>query len=260
MLGKKIRHIIILVGTFYISQSIKAQFTPPGLGEIHTGEWFAVGFKQNLDDSHQVTNSTYMGMGRSSRPDDYNPGERASIYVVNEEISNHFAKHWKYSGALSYRWQDRYSEIPPYAKDSPDARQEIRTYGKLSYQIGSHTLEFSSTYRPELRFFFDPYFKRFEETMQFRSRFKEKLSWSLDHALRKKLLLSTELLFATEKQEHWDKWRYKESRFCLYFSYTNPSNKMVFDVGYMNELLGKTFRKDIHYIAFDVILKNPFTI
>lgn len=234
-----------------------AQITPPGLGETNAAAWIAIGVKQQMNTSNSLISTTYAGIGRVSTPNNYNLMEKASIYVINEEISHQFLPHWKYSLAASYRWQDKYESFAPYSHATPYARQEIRLYGRYSYLSNTGNLSFSTTIRPELRFFYNPDFSAYSKNEQFRSRFREKMTWNLNSLKHQKLIATVEFLFAVNKDEKWEKFSYNDTRFCIFYS-INPTENLTFDMGYMNDLIGKDFSKDVHYLSVDLILKNPF--
>jgi len=241
-----------------IHSSCLAQFTPPGMGKVNTAEWFAIGMKQKLNTKKTVNSVTFFGLGRTSTPDDFAPWDRAAIYVLNQEIKHRFAKHWEYAGALSYRWQNRYKAEKPYKLDAPYARQELRTYGKITYLTDLGRWAIAATYRPELRFFYNPDFSPYAEAVQLRSRLKGKVSFALNKAKTQKLMASVEHLISSTKTQNWDAWHYKESRFCLYYSIAFPKQKLVLDIGYMNDLLGNPINHDGHYFAVDIVINNPF--
>ncbi|NIJ44192.1 hypothetical protein FHR24_000631 [Wenyingzhuangia heitensis] len=244
---------------FCLNLTCFSQITPPGLGkDVNTVSWFALGLKQNLNKSKTASSTTYIGHSSSSTIDDTNPFNKSALYVVNQEISHHFKEHWKYSGALSYRWQNFYHLTAPYDRDKSLSRQEIRTYARFSYLTKIRQLDFSLTYRPEFRWFYNSDFTPYHESFQFRSRIAGKLSKSL--SARQKIIFTTELLFATSKTEKWSSLEYHESRFSLYYSMLFPKQKTTFNIGYMNNLLGTQFSKDTHYLAIDITLNNLFHI
>lgn len=247
----------LFLGILFYSNSF-AQITPPGLGKVNTASWFALGVKQNLNQKETTTSTTFIGVGRISDPDDYNLIKKPSIYVVNEEVTHRFKENWKYSFALSYRWQNEYKKTEPYHLDTPDVRKEIRYYNRFTYLKKFKNIDFSLTYRPELRFFFDPNFDSAAEKMQFRSRISGKTAFNINELKTQKIITSVELLFATSKTENWSPFEYKETRFSLYYSLGIPKQKITLNVGYMNNLIGKSKLKDAHYLAFDVVIKNPF--
>lgn len=235
-----------------------AQFSPPGLGETNAAAWFAVGIKEKLSSKKNIESETFIGIGTITNPDNYNLFQNPSIYVLNEEIKHHFKPHWKYSIAASYRWQNKYKATPSFELDAPNTRQEIRFYGRFAYINTFHKIKYSLSYRPEIRFFYNPNFKSPMEIKEFRSRLRGKIDLNLNASKTKKIITSAELLFATSKTTQWSPLKYKESRFCLYYSVTIPKQKITFNVGYMNNVLGEKFNKCVHYLAIDVVFKNPF--
>ena len=249
--------MITLLGIF-ISSNCLAQFSLPGLGKANTASWFAIGLEQNLDKNEMISSATYFGLGRVSDPDDYNLVKKQSIYVVNEEVSHRFHKNWKYAVALSYRWQNRYMDTPPYELDTPDARQELRIYGRFSYLNSLGKFDYSFSYRPEIRFFYNPDFSTATKNTQFRSRFRGKASFNLNPLKTQKIITTAELLFSTTKTDNWSKFEYQETRLCLYYSVAFPKQKITLNLGYMNNLLGKSSITDVHYLALDIAIKNPF--
>lgn len=249
----------LLLTSFCLSPHFTfSQFSPPGLGRINTAGWFAVGAKQDLSTEKKITSTTYLGIGRTSNPSNYNPFERSTIYVINEEVANQFSKRWKYSGALSYRWQNRYKSTVPFELDTPSGRQELRIYGRLSYLTTLGIVHFSFTYRPEMRLFYNPDFTHFEESEEFRSRLSSKASLNINSSKTQKIITSIELLFAADKTEYWGTWSYRESRFCFYYSLTLPKQNVTLNMGYMNDLIGRQDAKDAHYLAMDILVTNLF--
>ncbi|MEJ4088142.1 DUF2490 domain-containing protein [Galbibacter orientalis] len=228
------------------------------MGKVNTASWFATGIKQSLNKKETITSATYFGSGRISNPDNYNFFNKQSIYVLNEEISHRFKKNWKYALAISYRWQNKFKTTHPYELDTPKARQELRLYGRFYYLNSYKILDYSFSYRPEIRFFYNPDFKSATKNTQFRSRIRAKGSFNLNALKTRRIIISSEFLFSTTKTINWSKFEYQESRFCLYYSLIFPSEKIRLNFGYMNQLVGKKTITDAHYLAFDIILKNPF--
>lgn len=248
---------LFFIGIIYYSTCL-AQISPPGLGEVNIAQWSAIGLKEKLNQKKTITSTTFFGLARISNPDNYNPFEKSSIYVVNQEVAHRFKKHWKYAGALSYRWQNRYLFNNSYQLDFPNARQEIRIYSRISYLAKFPKIDFSLTYRPEFRFFYNSDFTPYLETNQFRSRFRGKMVLQLNSIETQKIIVSTEILFSTSKAPNWNRFEYKESRFCLYYSIAPSNRKIILNIGYMNNLLEKHFVKDAHYLAIDIMFNNPF--
>lgn len=249
----------ILLGTI-INVNCLAQFSPPGLGEANTASWFAIGMKQLLNEKETTTSATHLGLGRISNPDAYNPFEKSSIYVVNEEVTHQFRKNWKYSAALSYRWQNKYKDTQPYDLDTPNARQELRIYSRFSYLNSFNKMDYSFSYRPELRFFYNPDFSSATKNTQFRSRFRAKAAFNLNALETHKISTTAEALFSTTRTNSWSSFEYQEIRFCLYYSMKFPKQKLTFNLGYMNDLIGKHSITDVHYLAFDFMINHPFSI
>lgn len=251
--------VFIVLNAF--AGSCYAQFTPPGLGRVNSAMWFAAGVKQDLNAKKTVTSTTYLGLGTTSNPSNFNPFDHKAIYVINEEISHRFANHWQYSGAVSYRWQNMFSPTKPYEEADPSGRQEFRIYTRFSYLTSINKLDLTFTYRPELRFFYNPDFTAYKNKEQFRSRFSGKLNYNISPEHSKKIIFTTELLFATNKEVHWDTWKYNEARFSLYYSFALPSDDVILSFGYMNDLIGigKRYEIDANYLAIDIAFKNLFS-
>ncbi|MBC7451567.1 MAG: hypothetical protein H7259_08780, partial [Cytophagales bacterium] len=60
-----------------------------------------------------------------------------------------------------------------------------------------------------------------------------------------KLIASYEALFETEKQNNgssscWTTYGYAESRVCLYYSISPKESSFIYNIGYMNDLLGRS--------------------
>src|SRR6478609_6797214 len=121
--------LVTLVIVFILwNTSLIAQISPPGLGVAHTAQWVALAVRQKLDSANTKQLVSYVGLGRISNPDDYNPVEKSAIFVLNQEFYNQFREHWQYSLALSYRNQREYESVPPYEEGVPSAKQEFRIY------------------------------------------------------------------------------------------------------------------------------------
>lgn len=62
---------------------IKAQISPPGLGDAHTASWAAFGVKHQLDSSGKKQALSYVATGSKSSPDNNNLFSRQAIIVRN---------------------------------------------------------------------------------------------------------------------------------------------------------------------------------
>ncbi|MXN92072.1 DUF2490 domain-containing protein [Flavobacterium sp. Sd200] len=248
--------LTLLFSNFYAS----AQISPPGLGSTKNAFWSAVGVRQKLDTKN--TSLTYIGLGRISDPEgDANPFKKQSIVVLNEEIYHKINPHWQYSYALSYRRQNQYENENPYDLETPSIHQEFRGYGRINYTTAIGEVKLKTTYRQEIRKFFTPDFGEVEDDLQLRSRFKTQATVALDSDHENSLLGSAEALFSDSNDDTngWSGFEYKESRFCLYYSYAPHNIPVVFDVGYMNDLVGHGHHlQDSNYLAVDIIVENIF--
>lgn len=245
----------LFVGTSY------SQISPPGLGTTKMADWIAIGIRQKLDTVESWQSISYIGVGRKSNPDNYNPFFKPAILIVNQEFYHQFHKNWQYSLALSYRRQDEYLEIPPYEHDNPKLKQEFRLYSRFSYIFNTSRIKLVPTFRQEFRKFYSPDFRTFDENFQFRSRFRLQLTANLNRNKTHRLIISSEQLFSVSKEvmpSKWTDFNYRESRFSLYYSYSPKKFPVVFSIGYMNNLIGQKKIYNAHYLAFDVVIKNPF--
>lgn len=241
------------------SQIGQSQLSPPGLGVAKTGGWLAFGVRQELDSLKTWTSMSYVGIGRKSNPDNYDPLFKSGIFVINQEFYHQFHRHWQYSFAFSYRRQDEYLEDPPYEYDLPRLKQEFRLYSRLSYQYANARIKFVPTIRAEARKFLTPDFLHTSGHFQWRFRFRLQLTVNLTKDKKNKLIVGSEQLMSISKDTKPGKWsdfNYRESRFTLYYSHT--VSPFVINLGYMNNLVGTKSPYDVHYFAFDVIWENPF--
>lgn len=238
-----------------------AQINPPGLGIARTVNWFALGVRNQINKRNTWQSLSYVGIGRKSNPDNFDPMLKQAIWVFNQEFYHQFSKHSQYSFAVSYRRQDVYMDDPPYKHDEPKLEQEFRIYGRIYHTIPLHRFKLTGVFRQEFRKFYAPDFSAAEEDFQFRSRFRVQVSTDLDKSKTQKLTLSSESLFAISKEPQsaeWTNFQYKESRFSFYYSVALKKLPVTVDVGYMNNLLGNRHVQDVHYFALDVIVNNPF--
>ncbi len=242
-----------------------AQISPPGLGKANTADWFAFGIRQELDtiESKGWQSMSYIGLGRKSNPDNYDPLFKRTIFVINQEFYHQFHSRWQYSVALSYRRQDEYLNNPPYEHSNPGLKQEFRFYGRFSYILKTARIKFVPTLRQEFRKFYTPGFKNLTENYQFRSRFRLQLTVNFDSKKTRRLIVSSEQLFSISKEtppNTWTGFNYRESRFSLYYSLLPKTLPFIFSIGYMNNLVGLTKTYDVHYLAFDIVIENPFKL
>lgn len=251
--------LLLLACTWAWSSGAAAQITPPGLGEANTAYWMALGVRQDLGLRERWESMSYAGFGSISHPNNYNLFEKPAIFVLNQEIYDHFRKDLAYSFALSLRRQWLYKDELPFEEDDPAARVEFRMYGRFLHTLHFGDVQIENAVRPELRTFYPR--DAGEEVLQFRLRLRTKAQWAVDSAHVHRLLGSAEVLSSMEKERDmsFGNFEYRESRFCLYYSYSPANLAWVFDIGYMNNLLGSSRPLvDVHYLAIDVTWKNPF--
>jgi hypothetical protein len=258
------KYLFSIVLFWFLGGSAYSQISPPGLGKAHTADWFALGIRQKLDTlgGRGWQSMTYVGMGRKSNPNNNDPFYKPAIWVLNQEFYNQFHPNWQYSMALSYRRQDEYEDRPPYEHDTPEIRQEFRVYGRLYYQFSTPRVKIVPILRQEFRKYYAPDFTAIDENYQLRTRVRLQVTLNLDRNKRHKIVGSSEQLFsiskATDASEPWSEFDYRESRFSLYYSYSQKKLPLTYSLGYMNNLVGQTHPYQVHYLAFDIVLENPF--
>lgn len=250
--------LFTLYFSFIFSVASLAQLSPPGLGKTNTAFWSAVGVKQKLDDKNSST--TYFGLGRISGAQGNDPFNMPSIYVINQEFYHKLNSNWTYTAALSYRRQHEYDEGFDN-EESSTINQEFRAYGRLQYTTNFDKSKWTTTLRQEVRKFYTDDFNQVPDGLQLRTRLKTQLLVPLDNDSENSLMGSAEALFAIadDNDTGWSNFAYKESRFCLYYSYSPDNLPVTFDVGYMNDLIGNGHHiTDVSYLAMDIIIENPF--
>lgn len=257
------RHFAALALSLFIINSTTAQISPPGLGKAQNAAWFAVGVRQEPDTTKDKgwQSVSYLGVGHKSSPDNHNPFHKPGILVLNQEFYHQFHSHWQYSLALSYRRQAAYLDEAPYERADPRMQQEFRFYSRFSYIITSQRIKVVPTVRQEFRKFYAPDFRSVDETIQLRSRFRLQVTATLDNKEQHHIIAGSEQLFATRKlisSDAWTDFKYNESRFTLYYSYSPEDSPFTFNIGYMNNLVGNHKPFSVHHLAFDIIIENPF--
>ncbi len=260
---KKAIFICCLISIGYI-QTIMAQISPPGLGKAHTAGWLAIGVRQDLDTIPDKgwQSMTYLGVGRISNPDNYDPVQKPALFVINQEFYHQLPKNWQYSLAVSYRRQHEYEDEFPFIHENPEISHEFRMYGRLFYNLKSSWIKLTPAFRQEFRKYFSSTTNS-TENFQLRSRFKLQLAVNLDKKKQHRLTLSSEQLFAISKDKNpalWTDFSYKESRFAVYYSFAPENLPLIFNGGYMYNIVGKTYPYDVHYLAFDIIIENPYQL
>lgn len=253
----KVGWLVLIAFLFF--KSSKGQVSPPGLGVGNTASWFAFAVRQDFGAAKKWRSMAYVGAGLKSNPDNYNLMQKPAILVFNQEFYYQFKKAWYSSFAVSYRRQNEYIKNIPYSPDRPRVQQEFRLYGRLYYRYRVGNVQLSPAFRQEFRMFYAPDFSPMHNDMQFRSRLKLQAIVSLNK--RQWLTFSSETFFASSKRAHtqlWSTFSYGENRFAFYYSIALQDIALIFDFGYMNDLVGiKSSIYDVHYLAIDIMFDNP---
>ncbi|WP_167510760.1 DUF2490 domain-containing protein [Chryseobacterium sediminis] len=247
-----------------IGSTLKAQISPPGLGDANNAFWGAFGVKRQLDSLGKKQALSYIAIGRKSSPDDHNLFSKQAIIVLNHEVYHSFAPHQQYSYAISYRRQPQYESTVPYDKENTE--QEFRIYGRYAYTFDlGKKWKLKNTVRQEFRKFFDAGFHQVEEDFQFRTRIKSQLTYNLSPKNNQKLALSAEALFSishlNEPDPQWSSFGYREMRIAAYYMFTIPNSPFTVDVGYMDDLIRDSrsiHHGGVHYLAADLIWNIPY--
>ena len=257
-------HFLLLIGFWLlILKHAEAQITPPGLGRARSASWFAVGIRQELDTAKSWQSMTYFGLGTKSHPERTNPLERHAIFIANQEFYHQVDKFGQYSFALSYRRQPEFSSQAPFALEEPPLQHEFRSYIRFVRFFYLSGNRIGLTFRQDFRRFYGPDLSPFPEDWQIRSRFRIQSTFQLDSRNRKRLILGAEALFPTSRDrvsKEWSRFQYRESRFSAFFSLSPPKSPFIFNMGYMLNLVGKEMPFAVHFLAFDLIIENPFQL
>ncbi|WP_160140235.1 DUF2490 domain-containing protein [Chryseobacterium sp. c4a] len=260
-----IKKVFIIIGiTGGMGSLVKAQISPPGLGDAKTAFWSALGVKHNLDSVGKKQTMSYIAIGRKSTLDNDNLLAKQAIFVLNHEVYNSFAPHQQYSYALSYRRQPEYEKEAPYNKEGIE--QEFRIYGRYAYTFDlGKKLKLKNTVRQEFRKFFDADFHKVDEDFQLRTRVKSQLTYNLSPKNNQKLALSAEALFSishfNEHDQHWNSFGYREMRLSAYYMFNIPNSPFTVDIGYMEDLIRGSqsiHHGGVHYLAADLIWNIPY--
>lgn len=260
-----IKKVLILLSiTECLGSLVKAQISPPGLGDASTAFWSAFGVKRQLDSLGKKQALSYIAIGRKSSPDNDNLFSKQAIFVLNHEVYYSFAPHQQYSYAISYRRQPQYESSAPYNKESTE--QEFRIYGRYAYTFDlGRKWKLKNTVRQEFRKFFDADFHQVEEDFQFRTRIKSQITYNVSPVNNQKLALSAEALFSishlNEPDSQWTAFGYREMRIAAYYMFTIPNSPFTVDIGYMDDLIrdSKSIHKGgVHYLAADLIWNIPY--
>lgn len=253
----------ILSILFLFSISLKAQITPPGLGDTNAASWYAMGLRQKLNDDANFESMTYIGVGLKSGEDNYDINSKLAIVVINQEFYHHIKNNWKVSYAVSYRNQKDYFKDENTNVNQTKVQQELRLYSRLSYSTSIGKVKLTQTARQELRKFVDNNWKNIDKSIQLRSRLKTQVALTVDRSKQHTLTAGAESLFSmsrTDETKKWDKLKYKEARFTLFYTYRPKDTPVAISVGYMNNLIKNKSTHSVHYASFDLVWEDPFHV
>lgn len=257
-----LKKLISVSSIILLTSTLNAQIIPPALGETNINSWLAIGVKQKLD-TLQIggwESTTYLGIGSVSHVHQSNPFEDLGILVVNQEFFHNFSENWQYSLALSYRQQNLFQKDSPFERADQRYKQEFRWYGRLSHSFKLNKWTITPTFRQEVIKYFTPEFKNHLESWRLRTRFRLKFAFALNTDKSQQLIAYSEQLFSVSQSgltKKWDRFEYKDSRFALYYSVTPSKHPLIYNVGYMLNLIGTKNIFSSHYLALDIIWKNP---
>lgn len=239
---------------------VAGQIIPPGLGDIETGSWMALGLRQDIGNKNW-SSTTYFGIAGRNGPDEINPFENHAAFVLNQEFKNRFHPKWEYSAAGSYRRQYQYEKENPQIAADPKFKQEFRIYGRFSYLYKTGKIEITPTFRQEVIKYYTPDFQDFPESLRLRSRFRIKAGLPLNPDKTHRLSLYSEQLFSVSQSGitgDWGDFRYSDSRFSIYYTWSPDAIPLSVDIGYMANVLGKKMNHTGHYLGVDLVIKNIF--
>lgn len=244
----------------FIALQSSSQVVPPGLGKTPLGGWYALGLQEKV--SENWSSSSYVGFARKSDPESINPWKQQAILILNQEFKYKFAQKWEANLALMYTTQQLYESVEPFELLDPAFKQEFRLYTRLSRSFDASFVKITPTWRQEFRKYYTPDFMNYSESFQVRTRFRLKFDFPLTEDKRHKIILFSEQLFATSRMldnTKWTKFKYIDSRFSLYYSVLFPNDKVVLNLGYMNNLIGTKKPYGAHIFAIDLQLRNLFS-
>ncbi|WP_207435593.1 DUF2490 domain-containing protein [Sabulibacter ruber] len=236
--------------------SAHAQISPPGVGSTKGVSWGAIGLTQHL--GTRWVSSTYVGVARESDPDNWALFKKQGLLVLNEEISYGVNSHWQFSVAGSFRRQNEYSSEPPYEREDPAHKKEVRFYSRLQYKHQLKRVAITYTFRPEWRSFYQSSETPLATPKEIRIRLKAQASIPLNQAHSNFLIGGNEVLTVTDKTKEntWSAYHFTEDRLSLYFRHVFAHSPLSVDLGLMEQF--KPHGHKTSYLAFDVQLQDPF--
>lgn len=238
-----------------------AQISPPGLGEVSFGNWYAIGLRQDL--LSNLESMTYIGTGFKTDEGSSSLFAKPAIFVVNQEFYYALSKHWKASLAGSYRVQNEDAIEIADLQTKSFREHEFRLYGRISHTSAIGRFKWTQTFRQEVRRFMNTDWHTTSYPLALRSRLKTQLSTSLDKNKQHTLTAGTEILFATKKSNESQKWSslaFNETRLTLFYTYRFIDQPIALSIGYMDNLIKEDNLGANHYLSLDMVIENPFEL
>lgn len=243
-----------------------SQISPPGLDDTQIATWGAVGFSQQLNPKWTLT--AYLGGARMSDPDNWHPLQKQSIAVYNHEFQYKFSSQWQASICSSIRFQNKYEDEPPYDAQDQAYRWELRYYGRVYYKQQLGKLAMNYSFRPEFRTFYSPGWKPSSTPFELRLRLKAQASLPLNQKKTNLIIGANEFLSAVDeytlntpsgRDHQWSNYHFTEDRFSVYFRHFFQEQDIVVDLGVMEQFKPGSHFEPVSYLAFDVLIQNPFS-
>ncbi|MDJ0364516.1 DUF2490 domain-containing protein [Hymenobacter sp. H14-R3] len=227
--------------------------------------WVALGLDREL--STRWSSVTDMGVGRHSDPTgSLNPVKRTGLFVLTQDFVYRLRPHWRVSLSGGYWRRDAYQDAPPYEAEQPNNyRDELRPYARLHYDRTLGRVALTNSLRTDYRFYFTPGFEeRWPTPFEFRLRDMVTARFPLDQAGHRFLILSDEVLTATDAYgpaatrapgQSWSPYKLTENRLSVYYRRTLdiPRHHLDCDLGLMYQYWRET-QKTAFNTSFNLML------
>lgn len=247
---------ILFIGVITISYS---QTAPSALGDIHLAKSLSVGINQDVKSNFgNWKYFSYISNSWFSKSENDGFFDKQGIFIYENEMKNKMSNQNEISFGTSYRNQNVYTQN---INSDKLIKQEFRFYSRYSYNLKISKMDLSISLKQEFNKYFTENFKSYSESLRIRPRFRIKISLPIDKIANHKISLFSEQLFSTSltNTSKWSKFQYNDSRFSIFYTYTNQKIKYNLSVGYMYNLIGIDEFKDGNYLTLNLIFKNPFS-
>lgn len=247
---------ILFIGVITISYS---QTAPSALGDIHLAKSLSVGINQDVKSNFgNWKYFSYISNSWFSKSENDGFFDKQGVFICENEMKNKMSNQNEISFGTSYRNQNVYTQN---INSDKLIKQEFRFYSRYSYNLKISKMDLSISLKQEFNKYFTENFKSYSESLRIRPRFRIKISLPIDKIANHKISLFSEQLFSTSltNTSKWSKFQYNDSRFSIFYTYTNQKIKYNLSVGYMYNLIGIDEFKDGNYLTLNLIFKNPFS-